>query len=468
MFQFRNNVLIAASALFLLLLSILACSRGGAEASETQTRGELTIHYFKPEPGIGHGDGKPGRCTFSFKGQDYSTPPMVKNGGRIFRCDLKPDTDEPVIWIAYYKPEDDWTCGTRFGSEKAKCLPDRYKPVGAILTIRDGELTLEEHGFWDVSFDWGPSTINFKDGRIFDYKTWTWTGCGNEARKFVKSGSLVVTSGQFCNSEDWHRAYFSGKEYTVPDAGGHFFDSVGINQDTEVPSATAWMGNVKGFIYLSNGKAVFKEVPNSPEFIEDGKAAQWWSEDYQTRFKMVLATEVITSQTRDEVHALLEARTAERDILKRERPLFSSDEFGQIQLDYKERHNQFYLGDLQKYGAMNDTGEYPYKATPLLTTAKGEARYLLFLLRNVTETSKIDDPCLGTFTTSIVWAQTVDDLFPKNAKSEVISSCKLGRKQLGEPKISDGKLTARYEQDGKKFEVTYNNQEPEDGFLVRN
>ncbi|MEO6390438.1 MAG: hypothetical protein ABIP75_01220 [Pyrinomonadaceae bacterium] len=451
----------------MLLCSVLACSGGKTEAAISETRGELTVHYYKPKPGLTHGDGTPGGCTFTFKGKDFATPPMVKNGGRVFRCDLKPDTDEPTVWIAYYRPEDDWTCGTRFGEQKSKCLPDSFEAVGAILTVRNGELALQEHGFWDVSFDWGPTSINFKDGRKFDYKSWTWSGCGKDPLTYVKSGELTVSSGQFCDSEDWHRPYFAGKEFVVPDAGeGRYFDSIGINQDPEVPSATAWIGNVKGFLYVSRGKAIFKEVGNSPEFVDDGQAAQWWSEDYQTRYKMILSSEITTSQTRAEVQAALEKKNVEKDALKLERPLFTSDEYGKIEVDYQDRHGQFYLSDLKRYDIMKDTGEYPYRATSLLTTAAGEKRYFLFTMRNVTETAKVDDPCLGMFTISIVWAQTLDDLFPKNAKSQVISSCKLGRKQVGEPKIVDGKFTAAFEQSGKRFELTYDNQAPEAAFAV--
>ena len=95
----------------------------------------------------------------------------------MFRCDLKPNSDEPVIRIAFYRPDDDWTCGTRFGAGKAKCLPDQYEAVGGILTVRNGELAFEDHGFWDVSYEWGEHSVKFADGREFDYQTWTWSGC---------------------------------------------------------------------------------------------------------------------------------------------------------------------------------------------------------------------------------------------------------------------------------------------------
>ena len=166
-----KNTISVFIGLAALLISVLACSGSKSEAAETEKRGELTIEYYKGRPGIGHGDGTPGGCTFTFKGQKYATPPMVKNGGKMFRCDVKPDSDEPVIRIAFYRPEDDWTCGTRFGAEKAKCLPDNYEAVGGILTVKNGELAFEDHGFWDVSYEWGEHSVKFKDGREFDYKT---------------------------------------------------------------------------------------------------------------------------------------------------------------------------------------------------------------------------------------------------------------------------------------------------------
>jgi hypothetical protein len=449
-----------------LVFCVVACSRGGSKAAKSERRGELTVEYYAPQPGIGHGDGVPGGCFFTFKGQRYGTPPMVKNGGRMFRCDVKPDSDDPVIRIAFYRPEDDWTCGTRFGALKAKCLPDHYEAAGGILTVRNGELAFEDHGFWDVSYDWGEHSVKFKDGREFDYHNWTWSGCGDAPLHFVKTGSLTVASGQFCNSEDWHRVYFAGKEVVAAGAFNHPFDSVGINQNAEVPSATVWIGHIKGFIYISKGKPVSKEVANSPEIIEDGKSTQWWSEDYQTRYRMNLASETTTSQTRTEVQANLETRIAEKNIARQEAPVLDSDEFGKFEIDYKDRHTQFYLGDLEKYDELKDTGEYPHKATTLLTAAQGTTRFYVFLLRNVTETKKVDDPCIGSITLSVIWVQANEDLFPRNAKSQVISSCKLGRHQVGEPNIIDGKLTIVFEEMRKRYKLTYNNNEPELGLAV--
>jgi hypothetical protein len=461
-----DNVCAAITVLAALFLAAAACGGGSPAAAEKIQRGELTIETYAPKPGIGHGDGTPGGCTFTFKGTTYATPPMVKDGGRMFRCDVKPDSDEPVIRIAFYRPEDDWTCGTRFGSQKAKCLPDNYEAVGGILTVRNRELAFQDHGFWDVSYDWGEHSVIFKDGREFDYKNWKWSGCGPEPLKFVKSGSLTVASGQFCNSDDWSRVYFSGKELVPDGAGDHPFDSVGINQDASLPSATAWIGAVKGFVYLSKGKPVFKEVGNSPEFIEDGKAAQWWSEDYQTRYKMLLANEATTSQTRDEVHAVLEQTTAEKNILKQQTPLLTSDDFGKFEIDYKDRHGQFFLGDLKKWDELKDTGAYPYRATKLLSTAVGGSVYYVFEMRNVTETPKPNDSCIGTFVHSIIWIRADDGLIPRDAKSQVISSCLLGRKQIGETKIADGKLTVEFQDASGKRRLNYDNADPDSGFKV--
>lgn len=460
-----NNFL-AFFALLLPIFAELACGGRSEAAPEDIKRGELTIHTYGARPGIGHGDGTPGGCTFSFKGQEYGTPPMVKNGGKMFRCDVKPDSDDPVIRIAFYRPEDDWTCGTRFGYQKAKCLPDNYEAAGGILTIKDGELVFEDHGFWDVSYDWGEHSVKFRDGREFDYKNWKWSGCGPEPLKFVKSGSLTVASGQFCNSDDWHRVYFSGKELRPDGAGDHPFDAVGINQDSSLPSAYAWIGSVKGFVYLSKGKPVFKEVGNSPEFIDNGKAAQWWSEDYQTRFKMLLANEVTTSETRAEVHAVLEKTTEEKNILKQTKPLLATDEFSKFEIDYKERHGQFYLGDLKKFDELKDIGFYPYSGKMLLSAADAGSVYYVFMMHNVTETPKLDAPCIGTFITSIIWVRADLDMIARDARSQVVSSCLLGRKQIGEMKIIDGKLSVTFQDAAGKHELVYDNANPASGLKV--
>lgn len=456
----------ALLSLALLIFAALACSRGGEAKVQTEKRGELTIETYAPQPGITHGDGTPGGCTFTYKGQRYTTPPGVKNGGRMFRCDVKPGSNEPVIRIAFYRPEDDWTCSTRFGAEKAKCLPDQYESVGGILTIRNGELAFENHGFWDVSYDWGEHSIKFKDGREFDYQSWTWSGCGPDPTTFVKSGPMTVASGRFCNSDNWHRVYVDGQEILADGAGTHPFDSVGINQNGKSPSATAWIGFVKGFIYISHGKPVFKEVPEAPEFVEDGSVAKWWSKDYQTRYQMDLGTEVITSETRAEVQSKLEKSEAEKNVRKQETPLLDADDFAKIEVDYKEKHGQFYLGDLKKFDELKDTGAYPYQVTNLLASALDGSVYYVFLLRNVTETTRQDDKCLGGFITSVIWIRTDSDMIARDARSQVISSCPLGRKQTGEVNLTNGRLSISFADATGKHELTYDNATPASSFTV--
>jgi len=449
----------------MIIFFALGCG-SSSESTEKIVRGELTIETYAPRPGIGHGDGSPGGCRFIFKGTTYSTPPMVANGGKMFRCDVKPDSDEPVIRIAFYKPEDDWTCGTRFGEEKAKCLPDQYKPVGGILTVRNGELAFQEHGFWDVDYEWGEHSVKFKDGREFDYLSWTWSGCGPDPQKFVKSGSLIVASGRFCTSEEWHRVYFSGKELIPDGAGEHPFDSVGINQNAATPSATAWIGSVKGFVYLSKGKPFFKEVGNSPEFIDNGTAAQWWSDDYQTRFRMTLANEAETSLTRREVQANLEKSEAEKEILKQQSPLLSSDDYGKFEMDYKDRHGQFYLGEMTRFDPLADIGSYPYSGKKLFSAASVDSVYFVFMMKNVTETPKPDDRCIGSFVYSIMWVRADLDMIARNARSQVVSSCLLGRKQIGDPKMVDGSMSVAFEDAAGKHTLTYDNSRPENAFQI--
>lgn len=458
--RFLSNDSVALIGTLTLIFVALGCGGSASTATQKIQRGDLTIETYAPKPGIAHGDGTPGGCTFSYKGKTYSTPPMVPNGGRMFRCDVKEDSDDPVIRIAFYRPEDDWTCGTRFGAEKAKCLPDQYEAVGGILTIRDGELAFQDHGFWDVSYDWGEHSIKFKDGREFDYKNWKWTGCGPDPLKFVKSGPLTVAIGQFCDSEDWHRVYFSGIELRPDGAGDHPFDSVGINQDASLPSATAWIGNVKGFVYLSKGKPVFKEVGNSPEFFDDGKTAKWWSDDYQTRYTMDLATEKTMAETRAEVQAILERTTEEKNRLKQTTPLLTSDEFSKFEIDYKERHGQFYLGDLKKFDELKDIGWYPYSGKKLLSAADQNSVYFVFSMRNVTETPKPNDPCIGTFISSVIWVRADLDMIARDARSQVISSCLLGREQIRESKIVNGKLDVDFQDAAGKHHVTYDNANP--------
>lgn len=462
--QHYSSLLIGLAAL---VVSVFGCSRGRSDPPEIEKRGELTIEYYKPQAGIAHGDGKPGGCSFTFRGERYSTPPMVKNGGRMFRCDVKPDSDEPVIRIAYYRPEDDWTCGTRFGLEKAKCLPDQYEPIGGMLTVRNGELAFEEHGFWDTSYEWGEHSVRFGDGREFDYKEWKWSGCGDKPRSYVKSGSLTVANGRSCKEGEWHRVYVGGKEIVADGSDGHPFDSVGINQDATVPSTTAWIGNVKGFIYISKGKAVFKEVPEAPEFVQDGKAAKWWSADYQTRYTMDLATEKTITEARPEVQKILEKTGAERELEEQAAPLLTSDDFAKFESDYRGRHGQFYLGDLKKFDELKDTGWYPYSGKKLVASAAGDSVYYLFMTRSVTQTPTASAPCIGSFITSVIWLELDADMIPRDARSQVVSSCLLGRKQIGEPQIENGSVNIVFEDASGRHELIYNNNEPGSGFLVK-
>lgn len=67
-------------------------------------------------------------------------------------------------------------------------------------------------------------------------------------------------------------------------------------------------------------------------------------------------------------------------------------------------------------------------------------------LGSIGVSTKADDPCIGSIISSVIWVQANEDLYPRNAKPQVISSCKLGRRQIGEPKILDGKLTVVFEE----------------------
>lgn len=453
-------------AFFSLVFGTLCCGDSAIASAEIIRRGELTVKIYAPKPGIGHGDGTPGGCTFTFKGTEYASLPMVKNGGKMFRCDVKPDSDEAVIRVAFYRPQDDWTCGTRFGNEQAKCLPDRYEAVGGILTARNGELSFEDHGFWDVSYDWGEHSVKFKDGREFDYLKRSWTGCGNEPQKFLKSGAMTVASGQLCNSDDWYRVYLSGQEVRPDGSGDHPFDSVGVNQDTSVPSATAWIGSVKGFIYLSKTGPVFKEVGNSPEFVNDGKAARWWSEDYQTRYTMPLSTEIMTSQTRSEVHSDLEASERRKSEMDQTKPLLTSDDLGKIEIDYKGRHGQFYLADLRKFDELKDIGSHPHKVSALFASENTGSVFYLLDVTSFVETPKIDSPCIGSLIKSIVWLRADADMIPREARSQVLSSCVLGRKQIGGEKRSDEKIEILFDDQIGRHSLVYNGSSPDEAFKI--
>lgn len=301
---------LAAPAIIILSLFAIVCSSVGEvrKPAEITQRGPLTIEFYEARSGIGHGDGTPSACAILFKGERYTSPPGVKNGGRIFRCDLKPDSDEPVVWIAYYRPNDAWECGTRFGKTRAYCLPNSYESVGGLLMVKDDKLMLEDLGFWDASFDWVGTTLKYKNGREFNYQTWKWSGCGDEPRKTEKQNSLTLTFGKYCNSDDWCRVYFDGKEFLHPEAANHTFSSCELNPDKNSPSVITWVGEISSIIYLSQGKPTLKELPNGPEFINEGKSIHWWSEDYQTRYTMNLKTEETISQSRKEVQDELEKK----------------------------------------------------------------------------------------------------------------------------------------------------------------
>ncbi|MBK8303584.1 MAG: hypothetical protein IPK98_09380 [Chloracidobacterium sp.] len=85
-------------------------------------------------------------------------------------------------------------------------------------------------------------------------------------------------------------------------------------------------------------------------------------------------------------------------------------------------------------------------------------------MHNVTETPKQNDPCLGTFISSVIWVRADLDMIARDARSQVISSCLLDRKQIGEPKIVDGKLTVSYQDASGKHELTYDNATQGSGF----
>lgn len=450
-----------------LILCLIACTGRGSEAAEkTEKRGEITIEYYAPKSGIGHGDGTPGGCTIIFKGERYNALPMVKDGGKIFRCDVKENSDEEVVRIAFYKPEDDWTCDTRFGRQQAKCLPDRYKPVGGILTVKNGVLVLEEHGFWDTSYDWGTDSVKFTDGREYNYKTGAWTGCGDKPTGFIKTGTLLVAKGRSCRSGEWNRVYINGKEIRPEGSGAYPFDSITVNLDPTVPSAIFWMGSVNGFIYASNGSPTIREVAESPEFFDNGKTAKWWSEDYQVRHRMDLATGRETTESRDEVFAALKKKTDEKDRLKQKGPLLAAEDLGKIEIDYQDKHGQLYLGDLRRHDPLAGIGVAPHVIKPLLTSASGSSTFYLFMMRSAIETPSAEDKCLGGIATTIVWFRADEGMIAREAKSQVVSSCSLGPTMIGEPKINNETLSVEFTDAAGKHLLTYDNRAASAGFTV--
>lgn len=297
---FKKNCFQLIAFIFLMLL-LLSCSKCGRQPDKILQRGTLTLELYDHKPGIGHGDGSPAHCVIVFNGQRYTKPPDVKDGGRIFRCDLKPNSEEPIVWIAYYRPNDAWECGTRFGTTRAYCLKNQYESVGGLLMVKDNKLVIEDLGYWDDSFDWIDTSLKFKDGREFNYQTRKWSGCGDEPSKTEKIGSMTVTSGKYCNRKGWCRVYFDDKEFLHPEADNHTFHYYQLNPNKDMPSVLAWIGEISSVIYLSQGKPTLKELPKYPEFVEEGKSVRWWSEDRQTRYTMNLKTEETTSQNRKEV-----------------------------------------------------------------------------------------------------------------------------------------------------------------------
>lgn len=451
-----------------LVLCLIACTGRGSEAAEkTEKRGQVTIEYYAPRPGIGHGDGNPGGCAIIFKGERYNAPPMVPNGGKIFRCDIKKNSDEEVVRVAFYKPEDDWQCGTRFGHTQAKCLPDNYKPVGGILTVRDGALVLEEHGFWDTTYEWGEGSVKFADGREYNYKDQSWTGCGDKPTGYIKTGALLVAKGRSCKAGEWYRAYFNGNEIRPEGSGSNTLDSVTVNLDPAVPSATFWIGSVKGFFYASGGGATIKEVPESPEFFDNGKTAKWWSEDYQVRHLLDLATGRESTETRDEVFAALKKKTDEKNRLRQETPLLESEDLGKIEIDYKDKHGQLYLSNLKQFDPLDGIGVAPHAIKPLLSAASGGSVYYLFLMRSAVETQTPGDKCLGGTTTSIVWFRADEGMVARDAKFQIVSSCSLGRIMISESTIKDGILSLEFTDAKGKHLLTYDNRIAPAGFTVK-
>ena len=85
----------------------------------------------------------------------------------------------------------------------------------------------------------------------------------------------------------------------------------------------------------------------------------------------------------------------------------------------------------------------------------------------MTETAKENDRCIGGFITSVIWVRTDEAMIARDARSQVISSCPLGAKQIGEPNITDGRLNISFEDTSGKHALTYDSREPESGFTVK-
>ncbi len=88
------------------------------------------------------------------------------------------------------------------------------------------------------------------------------------------------------------------------------------------------------------------------------------------------------------------------------------------------------------------------------------------MMKNVTETSKPDDRCIGSFVYSIMWVRADLDMIARNARSQVLSSCLLGRKQIGDPKMVDGSMSVAFEDPAGKHTLKYDNSRPENAFQI--
>jgi hypothetical protein len=136
-----------------------------------------------------------------------------------------------------------------------------------------------------------------------------------------------------------------------------------------------------------------------------------------------------------------------------------------VRLAYKGRAA---LVDLDNTDHITLGGQGWHKYRMYFSAAKNDRVYFLFQEQGGSPMSDSQGPCGADQPQTLIWLKTDSKMKVEEAKSEVFSSCAYngGRYQKGKTRIVTDRLKILFEQQGQRYEITYDNNLPENSFAV--
>ena len=147
------------------------------------------------------------------------------------------------------------------------------------------------------------------------------------------------------------------------------------------------------------------------------------------------------------------------------RPALTKVRDTKIRLAYK---GESALVDLDSTDNVTLGGERWHRYRLFFAAVKNDHVYFLFQEQGGSPLSNPMGPCGGDQPQTLIWLQTNFQMKVEKAQSEVFASCAYngGRYQEGKARVVADRLRILFEEHGQKYQIDYDNNEPEKGFAV--